>query len=399
MRHISFLLLFAPVLAIQVACSDKQTDVSTTNGKPVQAAFIEARYETVQAFATAPGTVQARNRIVISSQINGFVREMRVRAGDGVQPNQVLATLDGRDAESQKAAALAAIDEAQAALSEARRSYQAAAQTQAASKASADLAKQTLSRYQKLFESRSVSPQEMDEVRMRRDASAAELASRESMVAAAQERIKQAEARIAQAQAQAGRADVLMGYTEIKAPAEGRIAERSADAGTAIFPGTLLFVIESIAKPQVLADIQTEYAGHLRVGMNVRLGKTASEENMEGRIAEIIPGSNPATHSVQFKVDLPQSNEAPTGQFIQISVPVGTRNALLIPVRAIRTTGQLTGLFVLDQDARVHYKLVKAAPYDSDRMEILSGVEPGEKVLAALNDRITDGTTVEIRHE
>ena len=62
---------------------------------------------------------------------------------------------------------------------------------------------------------------------MRRDASAAELASSESMVAAAQERIKQVEARISQAKAQAGRADVLIGWTQIKAPAAGKIVERS----------------------------------------------------------------------------------------------------------------------------------------------------------------------------
>ena len=123
---------------------------------------------------------------------------------------------------------------------------------QSAAKAATELAGQTYQRYQKMFESRSVSPQEMDEVRMRRDASAAELASSGSMVAAAEERIKQVEARISQAKAQAGRADVLLSWTQIKAPSAGKIVERSADPGTAIFPGTPLMVIESTASPQVL---------------------------------------------------------------------------------------------------------------------------------------------------
>ncbi len=399
MRKISFLIMLAPALAMQAACGGKKENAAESAGKPVPAAVVEARYETVPVFASAPGTVQARDRIAIASQINGFVREMRVRAGDAVRQNQILAALDARDAENQKAAAQAAIEEAGAALEEARRARQAAVEMSVAARAAAQLGSQTLGRYQKLFESRSVSPQEMDEVRMRRDAAAAELASRESMVAAAQERIRQVEARMAQAKAQAGRADVLMSYTEIKAPAAGRIAERSVDAGAAIFPGTPLLVLESSARPQVLANIPTEHASRLRAGMSVQLRKTGSEEIIEGRVSEIIPGADPATHSVRFKVDLPAGFEAVPGQFLQVRVPAGSRNALLVPARAIRTAGQLTGLFVANSESRAHYRLVKAAPHDSERFEILSGVEAGEKIVSALNDQITDGVKVEIRHE
>ena len=97
-----------------------------SSGKPVPASVIAARYASVPAIVEAPGTVQARNRIALSSQINGFVREMHVRVGDSVHAGQVLATLDARDAESQKALAQAGIEEAQAALSEARKAHQAA---------------------------------------------------------------------------------------------------------------------------------------------------------------------------------------------------------------------------------------------------------------------------------
>ena len=107
------------------------------------ASVIAPRYASVPAVVEAPGTVQPRNRIALSSQINGFVREMHVRVGDIVKKDQILATLDARDAESQKAAAQAGIDEAQAALSEARKAYQAAVEMQTAAKASTDLAGQT----------------------------------------------------------------------------------------------------------------------------------------------------------------------------------------------------------------------------------------------------------------
>jgi RND family efflux transporter MFP subunit len=260
-----------------------------------------------------------------------------------------------------------------------------------------DLAGQTLTRYQKLFESRSVSPQEIDEVRARRNASAAELASRESMTAAAQDRIRQVEARISQAKAQAGRAAVLLSWTQIKAPAAGKIVERAVDAGAAIFPGSPILVIESAANPQVLADLPTEYAGSLRVGLQVRLSSAETGEHIEGRVTEIVPMSDPATHSVQFKVDLPPRLRVTHGQFIKVEVPVGTRNALLIPRSAVREAGQLTGVFIAENGSRARYRLVKTAPYDADQLEILAGLDSGESLITPLNDQITDGTSVEIR--
>ncbi len=379
---------------LQIACGKNEENLPAA-GKPVPVNVVTIRHESIPAVVEAPGTVQPRYRIALSSQINGFVREMRVRTGDSVKAGQVLVTLDARDAESQKAAAQAAVDEVGAALFEARKAYQAAVDMRSAAKASAELANQTFTRYQKLYESRSVSPQEFDEARMRRDASAAELASRESMVAAAEARIQQVEARLSQAKAQAGRADVLMSWTQVKAPASGKVVERSVDAGTAIFPGTPLLVIESTANPQVLADLPTEHAGSLHIGGTVRLKSTELQNPLEGRISEIVPLSNPATHSVQFKVDLPLNFALPNGQFLKVEVPVGTRNAMLVPHDAIRETGQLTGLFVVDGASRARFRLVKIVFYDAGRAEVLAGIESGEQIVASLSDQVLDGIPVE----
>jgi multidrug efflux pump subunit AcrA (membrane-fusion protein) len=396
MKRKSLLLILVSGLAAQLACSDKQTE-SPSRGAVVPVRVVAARYESVPAILEAPGTVQPRSRVALSSQINGFVRAMRVRVGDSVRQDQVLALLDARDAESQKAASQAAIEEAEAALSEARRAHRAAVEMQSASKASADLAQQTLSRYQKLFESHSVSPQEIDEVRARRDAAAAELASRGSMVAAAEDRVRQVEARISQAKAQQNRADVLMSWTQIQAPSAGKIVERTADTGTAIFPGSPLMVIESTARPQALADLPTEYALRLKLGMKVRLRTAGIQDAIEGVVTEIVPLSNPATHSVQFKVDLPPNVQLPNGQFVKVDVPVGVRNALLVPSKAIRETGQLMGLFAVDGESKARFRLVKSSPYDAERSEVLSGIEPGERIIAGLNEQIIEGTPVEVR--
>jgi multidrug efflux pump subunit AcrA (membrane-fusion protein) len=344
-----------------------------------------------------PGSLQPRNRITLSSQINGSVHSVHVRSGDLVSAGQILVTLDAHDAQSQKDMAQASIEEAQAGLEEVRKGAQMAADALGAAKANSDLAAATFQRYQKLFNSRSVSPQELDEARARRDAATADLAAKETMVAAAQDRLKQALAKIAQAGAQSRRADVLVGYTVLKAPTAGRVAERQVDPGSVIFPGSLLLVLETTASPQVLAEIPTAQLEALHLGMEVKVRVAEAGPAGKGRVAEILPLSNPATHTVQFKVDLPSGFAAPTGSYASVEVPIGKRNVLLVPQKAMRETGQLTGVFVVDSGSRARFRLVKVAPFDSEQVELLSGVEPGERIVASLSDDLTDGLALEVK--
>jgi multidrug efflux pump subunit AcrA (membrane-fusion protein) len=377
------------------ACSEAPKPTSSQSSMTVQA--VMAQYQEVVATIQAPGSVQPRNRITLSSQINGFVQIVSVRAGEVVAAGQTLITLDARDAQSQKDLAQASIDEAAAGLEEARKNAQIAAEMRNAAKASNDLAAATFQRFQKLYDSKSVSPQELDEARARRDGAAADLAAKETQVAAAQDRLTQVQARIAQTGAQLRRAEVLVGYTVLRAPASGKISERQVDPGSAIFPGSPLLVLETIAGPQVLAEIPTAQIAALRTGMEVEVQMPDSGKDAKGRIAEIIPLSDPATHTVRFKVDIPSGLDAPTGSFARVDIPAGARRVLLIPTKAVRETGQLSGVFVVDGNSRARFRLVKIAPYDAEHVELLSGVEAGEKIVNPIPDELTDGTTVEVR--
>jgi RND family efflux transporter MFP subunit len=216
------------------------------------------------------------------------------------------------------------------------------------------------------------------------------------MIAAAQDRVRQVEARISQADAQSRRADVVLGWTVVKAPAPGVIVERPADPGAVIFPGTPLLVLESTASPQAVADLPARHASHLSPGMQVRI-RTAGGRSATGRLAEIVPVSNPASHTVQFKVDLPADFTAPSGDFVRIEIPAGDRRALLVPKKAVLETGQLTGIFVVGDGSRAQFRLVRAADYDPERIEVLTGLEPGERIVIAPDHQITDGTLLEIR--
>jgi RND family efflux transporter MFP subunit len=366
--------------------------------KPIQVGVLIAQLESVPMMLAAPGTVQARDRIILSAQINGFVREVRVHAGDLVKAGQLLATLDARDAESQKEASQALIDEAQAALDEAQKGTKIAQSLRAAAQSAADLAGGTYARYQKLFETRSVSAQEMDEVGSRRDSTLADLAAKGTMALAAQDKLHQAEARLLQAQAQLRRSNVYVGWSTITAPSAGRIVERHVDPGSDIFPGSPLISLESNSGPQVLAGLPAGDMNRLRSGLEVQvLISDETQAPIQGHISEIIPSSSPESHSVQFKVDLPPALAAVSGSFAQVMIPAGERETLLIPAPAIRENGQLTGVFIADSSAKARFRLIKSIPFDAERVEVLTGLEPGERIVAGLAEQIVDGISLEIR--
>ena len=395
--HILFGLLILPGVLLLASCGSTSPEAASP-AHPVAVNVIRAAYETVPNVIMTPGTVQPRHRIPLASQINGFVREVQVRAGDMVRAGQVLVTLDAREAESQRAVASAAIAESQAALDEARKAADMAASMRNAARAGAELANSTLERYQKLFAAKSVSPQELDEVRTRRDAAAADLAAKEAMVAGAEDRMRQVSAKIGQAKAQADRVDVVLSWSVIKAPASGRIAAKTVDAGSAIFPGSPLLVLESAENPQVVADIPENQSRHLQKGLEVQvMGAGESASPVTGRIAEIIPLADPASHTVQFKVDLPPGISPHPGRFVTIGVPAGSRQALLISRQALRENGQLTGVYVVDGASMARYRLVKTAPNGPDRIELLSGIAEGEEMIANPGNEIQDGTPLEVR--
>jgi HlyD family secretion protein len=183
----------------------------------------------------------------------------------------------------------------------------------------------------------------------------------------------------------------------IRAASDGAIAQRLVDPGSAVFPGSTLLVVESTRKPQVLASVPSVHAPRLRLGLEVKVFTGQKQVAFPGQVSEIIPLSHPDTHTVQFKVDLPDDFRAPTGDYAKVVVPAGSRNALLIPQQTIRETGQLTGVFVVDGSSTARFRLVKAVPYDSERMELLAGVEAGDRIVTSLTDRVWEGASLEIR--
>jgi RND family efflux transporter MFP subunit len=357
------------VLLLLSACSSEPRTVSAAPELVRNVPLLTVQRATIPDSLEAVGTLQAAQTSQLSGQIMGNIVQMRVKEGDRVRRGQVLAVLE--DAQPQAAAAQAMAAE------------NAAQQEIAAAESDYSLAEATFKRYQDLYSKRSVSPQEFDEVKAREQAASARRAL--------------AQAGLAQAQAALAQAQTTLGYTRVRAPFDGVITEKRADPGTLATPGMPLLVVEDQRRFRLEASVDE---GDIRL---VRLGQAVPVTldslpgvQFSGRVAQVVPAADPASRSFVVKVELPDDARLRSGLFGRAHIARGQRQAILLPRGAVLERGQLQGVYVVAQDgvAALRYVTVGGSPV-GEQVEALSGLQGGERVVAAPGDRELGGKRVE----
>jgi len=353
-----------------VGCSSERQSVSAApeivNNVPV----VFAQTANVPEVIEAVGTLRAAETSQLAAQMMGNIVEIRVREGDHVTRGQVLAVID--DAQPR-----AALDRATAADA-------AALQEAAASDADLTLADATFKRYQTLYDRKSVSPQEFDEIKARYQAAQA----RREM------------ARAGQAQAKAGmqQARTALGYTHIVAPFDGLVTERKADVGTLASPGMPIFTVEDLRRYRLEATVNESDLQYVRQGEAVSVAIDAlGNRELKGKAIEIVPAADSASRSFLVKIELPSDPELRSGLFGRAKFARGERAALLIPRTAIVERGQLQGIYVLDQNHVAGLRYITLGKPMAQQVEVLAGLQAGEMLVGDPGTRELSGKKIESR--
>ncbi len=316
----------------------------------------------------AVGTVRAAQSSDLASQMMGNIVEIRVHEGDHVQRGQVLAVID----ESQPRAA---VDRATAADI-------AAQQQLVVADSDLALAESTLKRYQNLYDKKSVSPQEFDEVKARQQAARA----RRDMAQAGQ----------AQAKATLIGARISLEYTRVRAPFDGVITEKKADTGTLASPGMTIFTIEDVRRYRLEATVNENDLRYIRTGQQVSVVVNVLDNTgLEGKVVQIVPAANVASRSFLVKIELPTNPRLRSGLFGRVQFSRGQRQALLIPRSAVVERGQLQGVFVLDQNQIASLRYITLGKQSGTDIEVLAGLQNGERLVVKPGGLDLNGKRVE----
>lgn len=322
-------------------------------------------------YLEAVGTVRAAQTTQVSSQMTGSIREIRAHEGDRVQAGQVLATID----DSQPRAA---VEQAMAAVSAADKAVSAAESDLA-------LADATLKRYQQLFDKKSVSPQEFDEIKARRQSAEA----RRDIAAAGQ----------AQANAALAEARTSLGYANLRAPFAGVVTEKNADPGTLAAPGMNLFTIEDTRRYRLEVAVDENNIRSVRAGQNVPVSlDSLGNAEAAGKVEGIVPAADASSRSFLVKIGLPADARllpgVRSGMFGTARFPLGQREALVIPQAAIATRGQLQGVYVMDANRIFGLRYVTLGKTAGQEVEVLSGLADGETIVAEPGTRELGGKQI-----
>ena len=369
-------------LAFLAGCGSEPRKTDPAASAPVAVQTITTADEQWPAGYEAMGTVRARISAVIARKMMAEVREVRVQAGDRVRAGDLLVTLDARDLEAGYHRAEAGRDESRSAQAE-------ELQAVAAAQAQLDLAKVTFGRMQELFDKKSISNQEFDEAVARRKAAEAGY----EMAAA---KVAQVRARIAAADQELQNAGILRGYAEIRAPFAGVVTAREVEPGSMAAPGAPLLTIERGGGYRLEASVEESHAQSIRAGQPVSVSLEALDHTLAARVSEIVPAVDAASRTYIVKIDLPPLPQLRSGMFGRALFQTGARNVLAVPAAAVTERGQLQSVMVAEA-GYAHTRLITVGQKSGDRVEVLSGLSPGERVIFPLPPGLANGARVEIR--
>lgn len=310
------------------------------------------------ALSAYAGEIRARQESPLSFRIGGNLVRREVSAGDTVRQGQLLAVLDPGDQALQAQAAQAQLAAAEADLTRAR----------------GDLA-----RYSKLVDQQLIS----------RSAYDAQLAA-----------FKAAEGQAQAARAQADVARNQAGYTQLRAPRDGVIASRQAEAGQVVGAGQTIYTLAADSGRDVVIALPENRIREFRLGQPVLVELwNAPGERLPGAIREISAAADPQTRTFAAKVNLPgaAAQAVELGQSARVYVAeTGPQAELRVPLSAVqRDANGRTAVWVVDpRTHQVKSRPVGLGRYGDVDVPVLSGVAASDWIVAAGGHLLREGQAV-----
>lgn len=286
------------------------------------------------------GTVRAKLHSVIEAKVSGKIEQMRVAPGQTVKAGELLVELDASEVQARLDQALAVRQQA-----------------------GSDLKRFTALLEQKIL---------------------------------AQSEFETAQSRFRVAEAAAKEAETMLGYTKVTAPFAGVITRKHADVGDLASPGKPLLEMEDARDLRLEADVPEAVVGHLTLSDKLPARVSSLSGELAAVVSEISPAADPNSRTFLVKLDLPGTPGLRAGQFGRVSMPVGETSALRVPCSAVVQRGQMEIIFIVS-DNRAQLRLVKTGKRIGDEVELVSGVEAGEKLVVEGAAGLADGQPLQIR--
>ena len=357
------------ITALIIGCGEKIKPGESAVQRPqVSGVSIEeVRSSEIAVFYETSGTLRSRNTALVSAKIMGEVTGIKVKPGDAVKRGDILLTISAPDINARA-------DAAREAFKEAQRGADIAGENKG-------LMEKTFERYRKLYEEKALTGQEFDEVKSKKEVALLEY--------------ERAQRALDRASAGIQEADAFKGYAVVRSPLNGIVAEKTTDIGNMAIPGAPLILVEEPVY-RVEAAVDEKLLSSINIGTQALISIDPIALNTTGRVAEIVRQIDPLTRTFTVKIDLNETLKSLRGGiYAKVRIPIDKKQGLFIPRDAVVTRGELNGVYAVNQDGIVTLRFVKTGKSSEGKIEILSGLSEGEKIIVKGMEKAVDGGKVE----
>lgn len=204
------------------------------------------------------------------------------------------------------------------------------------------------------------------------------------------------EDRLAVTQATVREAEVMLGYATIRAPFDGIVARKPAEAGDLATPGTTLVELEGTDAFQVEAAIPDSLAATLAPNLTLTAEVPVTGLRFSVTLAELSSAADADARSVLARFTVPAGVAVRSGQFVRLQLPGPPVRAILVPITALSVAGQMERVFVVGENQRAVLRIVKSGATRGDQVEILSGLDAGERLVVSPPAGLRDGQPLDL---
>ncbi len=206
-----------------------------------------------------------------------------------------------------------------------------------------------------------------------------------------------AKAQVAEASASVQSAQVGLSYSQVVAPFDGRISQRLVDPGAMASVGVPILAIqggeyrlEAVVPEGVLQFLPTGFKADADVA-------AASNKAVPARLAEIVPQGDPTSRSFLVRFTLGTVPSLKAGMYGTIHIKTGAVKRLLIPRSASWERDGLRYVYAVGKDGIARLRIVTSGESIGDRIEVLSGLGKGDRIVTSQLDQVADGNRVEAK--
>jgi multidrug efflux pump subunit AcrA (membrane-fusion protein) len=347
------------------------------------------------------GTTQPVREVSLRSQAEGRLLNLNVDAGDGVRRGQILARLDD-------ALLVTAVSEADAELA-ALRSEVARAEAQVGNaQARAEQARLELkqaeadaTRLQRLAAAGAISEQEAELAQTAAATARANLNSALKQIGTEEQAVAAAKGRVAAQQATVAQNRERQSYALLASPINGVVLERVTEPGNLVTPGSEVLKLGDFSQVKVVVPVSELELADIRIGqaVTVRLDAFANE-TFPGKVTRISPAADPVARQVPVEVTIPNSNNRiGSGLLARVSFAESGSTPVVVPQTALQGEQETATVFVVTgngNEATVTARAVQIGDRANGKVEILSGLQPGERFVARSARPLQDGDSVRL---